>query len=222
MKPEDQKSHFLAHPEIQEIFDSVDTFLDESDRGAVLISASHVDVHLERLFRAVAPASCNRKTKDRLLRYPGALASLSAKNDIAVLCCLIDPGLGQAISRLRVLRNTVAHSPSSFRLRDHWDEVKQIYDLGPGLPSEINRMALEFLLKGAFGRILEVGSPTGERSDPVFKNPREVLDYLSAKPELLAPLEEKAPRLELGIAVAVICGLIVSYRERKDESEVEL
>jgi len=219
MKPDDKEPHFLAHPEIEKIFESIGAYLNESDRGVVLISASYVDNQLDKLFREVAPTCFSRKGKDRLLCYPGALSSLSSKNDIAVFCRLIDPELGQAIDKLRRLRNMVAHYPSSFCLRDHWHEVKQIYNLGPGLPSAINRMALEFLLKGAVGRILKIEIPTREEQYPVFKNPQEVLDYLSAKPDLLDPLEDQAPRLELGIATAIICGLIVRYRESRDRTK---
>ncbi len=50
----------------------------------------------------------------------------------------------------------------------------------------------------------------------MFDSPQAVLDYLTENKDLLDTLEHR-PRWELGLGVAMICGLIVYFRERANE-----
>jgi hypothetical protein len=210
----DSLPHFLAHSEVVAVFDSLGDFFIESDRGAVVLAAEHVSNHLERLFRAVSPAGFGKKRQDRLLEYPGALSSFSARAGVALLCGFIDMRLAGAIGHLRALRNNVAHSPHAFRLRDHWAVVSKAFDLADGMPQWINRTTLDLMVRQAVANVLELQQ--GKADEEVgFKDADEVLDHFRAHPEVLAPLDARLPRVELGLATVLMCALIVQYRERE-------
>ncbi len=208
-------SHFLDHPEVKELFSAVfGTLVAESDRGAVLVGAAHVDKHLRRLFERLTPDEVGRKRREAVLNYPGPLASFSAKADVTFFVRLINANLHAAIYHLRRIQNDVAHSPESFRLADHDAQLRGMYDLGPGVPVAINRWALELITRAFVDQVVSSDGPTDADGSPIFKTPQEVFEYLSKKPELIAILEEKRPRYELAIGVVLICALLVHHRER--------
>jgi hypothetical protein len=120
--------HFLNHPEVRAIFDSVEDLLAESDRGAILLCAEYVSDQLRDLFDNVAPAVFAKKDRNRLLEFPGVLSSFSARHTVAGMCGLISPHLHEAIHHLRKLRNMAAHQRVKFALWDHWDQVRVISD----------------------------------------------------------------------------------------------
>lgn len=208
-------AHFLDHPEIKDLFKSAfSTLVVESDRGAVLIAAAHVDLHLRGLFETIAPSHMNRTKLKRILDYPGPLSSLSAKADIAYVTRLISEDVHKAIHQLRRVRNDVAHSPESFRLSDHNQRLKNMYELGPGVPRAVNRWACELILHFAVNNVLNVNDPTSVEPEPIFTTPQEVLDYLATKPEIMTTLDERRPRYELALGVALMCALIVNNRDK--------
>ncbi|MGK7908442.1 MAG: hypothetical protein AB4040_14635 [Synechococcus sp.] len=211
---ENGEAHFLDNVEVEEIFAAVPELLNESDRGAVLICSNYVDELLKRCFERIAPPGFSRKELKSLLRYPGTLSTFSGKVQIALVCGLIPLDLGGSINQLRDLRNKVAHSGEAFRLRDNWDLIRAIFDLGPGVPTGINRMALEVLFKDAVGQILKLDKPLGEEGEKMFSSPAEVIDYIKENPKVVAPLEDRVPRMELVIGTAMIAGLIVHHRDR--------
>lgn len=218
-KDSEADGYFLKHPEIKKLFASVfSTLVVESDRGAVLIGAAHVDLHLRGLFETTAPRSMSCSALRRILEYPGALSSLSAKADLAYLTRLLPEDVNQAIHHMRRVRNEVAHSPDSFRLADHEQQLRQMYELGPGVPSAINRWAGEVIIHTAVKNILDVKDPVSDEAEPVFATPQEALDYLSERPDIMAVLEERRPRYELALGVGIICGLIVYHRDRAKEA----
>jgi len=208
-------SSFFDRPEIQELFHSVfSTLMEESDRGAVLIGASHVDLHLRNLFETIGPQSMSRRELRRTLDYPGPLSTLSAKADVALLTRLISDHVHQAIHHLRRIRNDVAHSPDAFRLADHQHRLREMYELlGPGLPSAINRLAAELILRTAVESVLEVNDPASDEPKPIFKNSAEVLDHFAKDTDLMATLDERRPKCELALGVSFICSLIVYHRD---------
>jgi hypothetical protein len=207
--------HFLDHPEIKELFRAVfSTLVVESDRGAVLIAAAHVDLHLRGLFEMIAPSRMSRRKLKRILDYPGPLSTFSAKADIAYVTRLISEDVHKAIYHLRRVRNDVAHSPNSFRLSDHHERLKQMYELGPGVPSAVNRWACELIVRFAVGNVLTVNDPTAVEPKPIFATPQEALDYLAMNPDIMTTLDERRPRYELALGVALICALIVNSRDK--------
>ncbi|MGH7514768.1 MAG: hypothetical protein ACREOQ_17825 [Gemmatimonadales bacterium] len=206
---EDFSNHPLAHPEVLPIFSSVlDTLIRESDRGAVLIGASVVDSYLGKLFEHVAAGWMGPKDVKRLLRYPGALSTFAAKADVALATRLIGPQTYQSLQILRALRNDVAHSPDTFRLADHRDRLHYLYDLGPGVAAYVNRSANQLTLDSFFSRLtaMEADKPEGERA---FRTKEDVIEYLRKPSSALETLQEKAFRLEVGIAVALLCATLV-------------
>jgi hypothetical protein len=209
-------THFLNHPETTQLFASVfSTLVEESDRGAVLIGTAHVDLHLKKLFQTIAPQSMSRRELARVLEYPGSLSSLSGKADLAYLTRLIPESLHEAINHLRGIRNDVAHHPDSFRLAEHEQQLRRMYELGPGVPAAINRWAGDAIIYTAVKNILGVKDPVSE--EVAFANPQEALDYLAESPEIITALDERRPRYELALGVVLICGMIVFYRERAKE-----
>ena len=210
--------HFLDHPEVDQVFSAVfTTLVAESDRGAVLVGFSHVDKHLKALFELIAPTEFSSSKKKNVLNYPGPLSSAAAKMDIAFMTRLIPRALHDAMEHLRSIRNEVAHSPDSFRLADHDDHLRRVYDLGPNVPAGINRFAIETMMKEFADRMFSPEGPKDEQGQPFFSTPREFFDYLAKKPEVIAILEEKRRRYELAMGIALICALIVHHRERARE-----
>lgn len=208
-------NYFLAHPEIKQLFTSISsTIVQESDRGAVLIGAAHIDLHLRVLFETVAPKSISKRKLRPILEYPGSLSSLSAKADIAYLTRLISDSVYEAINHLRRIRNEVAHSPDSFRLAEHEERLRKMYELGHGVPAAINRWAGEAIVSSAVKNIMEIKDPVSDEAEPAFATSQEALDYLSERPEIMAVLEERRPRYELALGIGIICGLIVYHRDR--------
>lgn len=204
----------LEHPDVQPVLEIVArTIIGESDRGAVLVSTSIVDEYLRTMFEKLASPQMSNKKRRELLDYPGPLSSLAAKADIALLTQLIDAPLNTAIHRLRRLRNSVAHDTTSFRLSDHQATLRQISDLGPGVPAAVNNAACEFLVQSFLRNIEEVETAKPEQ-DRLFRSPREALDALADTPASMELLQERAWRVELGIAVGIVCAMIVFYWER--------
>lgn len=210
---ESEEGHFLDHPEVKDLFQQLlNKLLAESDRGAVLIGASYVDLHLEKLFKAVAPKALGKKRLDKILEYPGPLSSFAARTQVAFLCRLINENLYQAIESLRNIRNSVAHKPDAFVLADHEEKLQRIYSLGPGVPVGVNRLACELLGRSFLDRAVEIKLPNSEH--PVFNSPADVIKYIADNQKLLAPLDKQLPRAELGIGIILICALIIHSRER--------
>jgi len=206
---------FFERPEIRQLFRSVfSTLMVESDRGAVLIGASHVDFHLRDLFETIGPQSISRGELRRTLEYPGPLSSLSAKADVALITRLISDSLHQAIHHLRRIRNDVAHSPNQFRLADHRHQLREMYEfIGPELPVAINRYAAQLILDVAVQNVMSVKDPS-DQSKPIFDSPEQVLDHFSQDSEILSTLDERRPRCELAYGVSFICGLIILNRDK--------
>jgi hypothetical protein len=201
------------HPDVARLFEELfPVLVDESDRGAVLIAAAQVDNQLRMLFEQIAPSDFGKKALERVMEYPGALSSLAAKADTARMSHLISKHVYDSIYYLRKMRNDVAHGPESFRLKDHEDRIRKVYELGPNLPISINRLANELMVQGLIGDVLQIQNPSDD-TKPAFANPREVIDYLSSKPALMAPLEEKRPRWELAIGATLLCAIIIFERD---------
>ena len=210
-KDAEPKSPF-DHPDVAKLFEELfPVLVGESDRGAVLIATAQVDEQLRLLWEAATPSDFGAKALSRVMRYPGVLSSLAARADAARMANLITKHIYDAIGHLRKIRNEVAHSPESFRLRDHEPEIRRVYELGPNLPIGINRLANELVLQGLIGQAMQMKNPLDE-TKPAFANPGEVMDYLSGKPELVAPLEEKRPRFELAIGATLLCASIIFAR----------
>jgi hypothetical protein len=202
----------FEHPEIKDLLkDLLSGLVAESDRGAVLVGNAYVDEYLERLFNAIIPSGLGKKRRRELLKHPGPLSTFSAKVEIAYIARLITRSLYDSIHALRGLRNELAHEPKSFRLRDHMDRIRQMYELGPGTPVAINRMALDVMMYLKVQTALDLKHPTEDK--PCFTTYQEVVEFMADSPQIIETLEEQLPRYELAMAIALICALLVWFRE---------
>ncbi len=101
--------------------------LEERGRGAVLVGVARVDAALEHLLQAVmAPGGAKG---DGLFLPERPLGSLGAKVALAHRLGLIDNQVQSALSVLRKLRNSFAHSAESASLNDdsHRTRLAAVY-----------------------------------------------------------------------------------------------
>jgi hypothetical protein len=202
----------LNHPEIRDLFGNLLTNLvAESDRGAVLVGTSHVDEHLQKLFEMLIPHDMSKKERKALLNYPGPLSSVAAKTEIAFATRLINRTVYDSLHALRRIRNEVAHASHPFNLRTQREQIRKMYVLGDGVPTFINRTAIEWLVHIKVEALLGIRDP--DEKKPYFNTPQEVIEYISEQPEMMSLLEEQLPKYELAIGIALLCALIVSHRE---------
>jgi hypothetical protein len=208
-----ESTSIFDHPEVQTSMGLLLHGLgEESDRGAVLIAAAEVDNHLRRLFECIAHPDIGKNDLKKLFANSGPLSSLSARSDIALLTRVISKSLHEAIRQLRQLRNSVAHSPTVFRLSDQQAHVRKIFDVGEGAAEWINRGIVHFLWDSFLNHALTIPSPSNAEA-PAFADARAVMDYVKNRPDLTSLLDEKRPRLELALGTTLLCGLIVAHRE---------
>lgn len=100
----------------KEVVDRAKIFLEqfssESDRGAALIALAYLDDLLEELIRK---RMLNEKGHvDRLLEYPGPLATSNARADLAYALGWIGAQIHGDLSVIRKIRNNVAHTYEGF------------------------------------------------------------------------------------------------------------
>ena len=213
MAPRRGKIVPVDHPDVRPVFEKVlQTIFAESDRGAVLVASAVVDDYLGKLFEGILPSTTPTELRKHFLNYPSPLSSMATKADVALFTRLIPASIHRAITLLRRLRNDVAHSPDSFRLAEHLDRVRAMSEIGPGISHFVNQTAIEILMRGWVATVLD-DEQKKAADEQFFKTPKDVLDYLSNVPEAVAILQEKSYRLEIGVAVALICSTLVMRRD---------
>lgn len=197
------------------------TAADESDRGAVLVCAALVDEYLKKLYEQIGSDRMSSRSLSRLLSYPGALGSMAAKADVALLTGLIGSHVHEAIGILRKIRNSVAHSPTDFRLANHDHELRRLYELGSGMGHSVNEFAIRSFMDIVVQRFLENPELHELYRDNGGLSREVVIQKLSQSPDLLARLDASAGRFELGMAVAMLCALIVwSWKRAVSPEEI--
>ena len=112
-------------------FELAKKLTNESERGAILIGTSKVEMHLEALIKNILPSKQKSYT-DKLLNYPGALSSLSGKIELCFAFRIIDKRLYNSLTSLRKIRNKAAHSDDFFTLEDAKENLDIIYDFEEG------------------------------------------------------------------------------------------
>jgi DNA-binding MltR family transcriptional regulator len=207
----------LDHPDAQAVFKELLASLTaESDRGAILIGAAHVDNCLRDLMDAVFPARMGKKHREALLEYPGPLSSLSGKVQVAYATRLIPRSVYDATNALRKIRNDAAHHPTSFDLADQVERVKQIYAaLGATLPSGLRMLSLEMILDYKVHVLLTAAREAKEREpDLAFDmgTREDAIRFIADAPEVMEAMEKQVPRWELAIGIALLCSLIILQR----------
>ena len=203
--------HYLDDPVVRKVFTDVQgVIVGESDRGAVLVGLTVVDEHLEMLLDA-RPAADGRRRRAR---------RAADRLRIAMDEGLISRNVFDAINHLRKLRNAVAHSLVSFDLADHRDTLRRMCEIGETMPEFVSFMARKALFDHLVEEMkdLHIEIP-GEEPQRAFNSPIEVAERLAKVPGIEEKFQEKARRLEVGLAVGFICALIGVYRLRPNGPE---
>jgi hypothetical protein len=210
-----EERNFMDHPEVESYLVGLFPLLiAESDRGAVLLGVSKIDEQLRLLFESLLPQGTSKKRKDEIFNHTGPFGGFAAKLDIAYTCRLLPSSLIDAIHRLRKLRNDVAHQTSPFTLKAHHKALYDIFALlGPGIELGVNRVALELMFNLMLGHLSTLRHPL-DADKFLFDNNANALDYLSKNRHLLAGPKADQPRVELGVGIGLICGLIIYHRDR--------
>jgi len=207
---------WLSNAETKAAFkNAVTSLLAESDRGAVLIAAETVSNHLEESFQRIAPAFFAPKLK-AILNYPGAFGSFASRADAAALIGFLPENAYNAINLLRRVRNNAAHSHEEFKLIDESQRIKEMLgQLGDNIPYALRGMGTAILLRIAFDNLKKSGLEMMETEgrNP-FETDEEIAKQVEAHPNAINLLEQRLPRMELGLAVWLLVGLMTLQRDK--------
>lgn len=205
----ENNKHFLEHPKVRHHLESIfPIIISESDRGAVLISASQVDLFLEEALKEIAPKNLSNKKIETIFNYSGALGTFSSRIDMAYFFRIIDKDVCQAIHALRGLRNDVAHNPKEFSLMANSDRISNLYELGQGIPVGLHQWSVELLMQSTIYNLLELKNPVSINDEPIFSEAKEVIEYIAKNPDKTKILDDCLPKYKLGLGAALICGII--------------
>lgn len=207
----EDKLHFLEHPEVSELLNtSFPELVSESDRGAVIVGADIVDSVLYKLFDELMSQDISNKKKKRLFDYTGPLGTFSSKNDMALAVGYINKKTHDCINVLRGIRNDAAHSNLRFDIKSQQERVREMYNLGDGVPMAVRNWAFEYLMKRFVTLLLE---SKGVDEEPIFKNLEDCLDYLTENPDSTTSIDEKLPVHEFSLGLILLCAFIIHQKE---------
>jgi hypothetical protein len=213
---EDSADDWLSNPETDAAFNNALTrFLTESDRGAVLIAAETVSNHLEESFRHLSPEFFVPRLRT-ILNYPGALSSLSSRADAAALIGLLSENGYNAIRLLRRIRNNAAHSHGDFTLTAEAQRMKEMLGhLGDNIPYALRNMGMGILLRIAFDSLKKSGVEMATKfgRNP-FETDEQIAESVKDHPNAKNLLEQRLPRMELGLAIWLLIGLMTLQRDK--------
>ncbi|MBK6723501.1 MAG: hypothetical protein IPG58_09550 [Acidobacteria bacterium] len=192
----------------------------ESDRGAVLIAQEIISNELAAMFHSLAPTSMSAKRVKELLKYPGLLATFSARSEMAYLAGFIGQNIFDAINVIRSIRNDAAHASQSFSLEPYRPKLVEAYrelgDLGgTSMEDFLRYMAIKLYLEPFADLIVEdFANHEYEGLRSAFKDRDEVIDHIREHHDSLEVAKSKLAKVELGMAVILLCGLIIYSRDR--------
>jgi hypothetical protein len=198
------------YPEIKSLFGHLlDSLLEESGRGAVLIGTTHVDDYLLKLISDSLPSQ-DQKFRSRLFNYPGPLSSFSARIELAFAFRLIHKNLYDALNELRKVRNDAAHSAAHFSLVEFKDRMTKVYELGPGFPDFVRTQAMKMLVSAK----VDIVKKLFEENDIPQELRAHHIQRFTTDDKLVKSLEEQAPHWELIFGISFMCGFLMYIRER--------
>ena len=197
------EEHFLSTPYASELYERLQSVVpSESDRGAVLLSAEIVSQELKNEIIRLCPDHFSAKKIREIFDYSGFLGSFSARIHHAAMQGILAKNPFQAFTMLRKLRNKAAHSDEEFRLSDHSDQIRKMFDLGVGSYAVLRQQSLEAL----FEHMHETLKANGEEFD--FDNPFEtkgqLAQLLSERPDAMKRLENNTEKYELAVGIWII------------------
>jgi DNA-binding MltR family transcriptional regulator len=202
---------FLKHPEVDILFEEVlPELLKESDRGAVIIGSDVIDSQLKSLFETLFSENISNKKKKSLFDYTGPFGTFSSKMDIALAVGYISKNTHSSLNALRSIRNNAAHSNSSFSFVENKQQIREVYNLGDGLPEFINNFVTEHL-KAMF--IKNMSEKKDIEGKLLFETFEECIGYFSDHMDLIAPLKEHFSRFEFAYGLITLAAMIIYERE---------
>lgn len=197
----------FENPKTEEVFlELFDRLLEESERGAVLIGTSYVETQLGQLVECVFPKN-SKIYKDKLLKYPGALSSFSAKIELSYAFRLITENIYNSLNALRKIRNDAAHSSENFSLRDIEDSFNEIFNFGEGFRTMIHNTSAKMMVSS---KLETVKKKLIDNNNTEEKAIELILERLQDK-EVLEGFENQLPRWKLVYGLTILCGLLQHY-----------
>ena len=210
METEDRRPasrSLFEHPDVKSLLETVMVSLvEESDRGAVLLAAVHVDECLKDFLSSVAPSGYAKKRQQ-------LFGSLATRADAAFVGRLIGEPVYRSIQALRALRNSVAHEAQEFKLEHHENEVRRIFEIAPYAPASFHRMAFEVMMNYKIPAMMEAVRDSSDETQLYFNSPHELLEFVSEQPELIELLEQQLPRYKLAVGIWFILAMLVWDRD---------
>lgn len=196
---------FLEHPKtealIREYFPII---AGESDRGAVLVGAELLNLHLGEFLGRRTLGGISERSLEKM--------SLFARNEAGKGHGLYADNIFDSIDGLRNIRNELAHSASHFRLRNEDARLNEILELlGTGVSGALYEFAAELLLGSVIHHVVEAGLKANELGELKKEvTPQDVIERLSELPEIVHVLEARLPRIKLAAGVILLCGVLIS------------
>jgi len=204
-----KKQISLNNPAVTKFFEDVFPILiNESDRGAVLLAVSQIDIALEEALKSVSPPNMTQKKLKQIFDYSGPLGTLAARTSMAYFFRIINKDVCDAVHCLRQIRNKVSHECKTFSFESCSDDVEKFYDFGSNIPETVNKIAIELMMKSMLESALEIKDPRSSDESKLFKEPKEILEYLQRNPKYYETFEKELPKWKLAIGTALICGLL--------------
>ena len=198
----DTNSTLLDHPEVADYFKNVfPIIITESDRGAILIAASQVDLFLKQALRKIAPQKISQKKLKILFDFTGPMGTFSSRINMAYFMRIINNEVRCGITSLKDLRNEAAHYPTNFSLSSKHDKINNLYELGPGIPESLQVWATEAAINNIIINALSDCKNT-------FSDASEVINYIKDNQDIQSVLLLKIQKWKLGLSIALLCGLI--------------
>jgi hypothetical protein len=127
-------------------------FKSESDRAAVILGTSQLDLLLYQLLEGfLLPCTTG---KDELLEGDSPLATFSSRINISYRLGLIDADFARALHLIRRIRNSFAHEISSASLSSgaHRDRIREL------VAPLVNNWALAYMIETYFDNDQSAGS----------------------------------------------------------------
>lgn len=184
-----------------------DLLLNESFRGAILISAAFVEDCLGNLIETNLPEK-NKKYKKRLLSYPGPLSSFSSRIELSYAFRLINKNVYDSLNVLRKVRNTAAHSANVFTYSDFQNEFQEIYNLNLEIATLIKNIPKE-LMHIHNESILREVAKKGNFSSDVVENYKKNQENFKSK---TGKLEEELNLWRMVYGISIICIMIKNVK----------
>ncbi|TDT75445.1 hypothetical protein BDE40_2176 [Litoreibacter halocynthiae] len=181
----------------------LDAILDESERGAVLLSCHIIDDFLMEMIKTHKAEGVSQKVLADTTGYGGAFGSLSMKSKALFVLGILTEQSFSAIEKLRGIRNKAAHSSQVFRISDHQERFDlAIKSFGDG---GVNNVALNMAMHNFLEKMLAMGPDLESKMgrNP-FPDQQSCVDYLAGNDDLTSKLQEQMPKWQVAILTHLI------------------